>query len=287
MSAKRFVVPLLLCLGVAGCAATQSFPPAARPGDTIALAVGWNKSLTRQATTITLTPSVGAPITYGPSDPRLRAVLRLYPDPVSRLVIGTETQQALSVNAASHGGKLLEQVTGQDKDWWMTVVALDLPASLPPGPAAITITGPEGPVTPQPILVEILPQIGTPASLAGSGLAPGDTADLLASLERAEHATLTFSGSVVPHAIQLEITRTAGVGKSWVVNPRGDLKNLSWSDDGTTLRIMLTPTHGQTLADLSQFKVYIAGGVTGLQVKSLKACDSRGNRLPGIVAEIQ
>ncbi len=278
---------LLLCIGVTGCAAVQSFPAAARPGDTIALAVGWNKILSRQNMTITITPAVGGPIIYEPGDARVRAVIRLYPDPVSRLIVGTETQQGLGSGADAYGALLAEQITRQEKDWWQTMVYVDLPPSLPPGAATVTITGPDGPATPQPLAVEILPGIGSPATFGGGVGTPGDIAPVLASLERAEHVTMTFTGSTVPQVIQVELLRTPEVGKPWLVNPRGDLKNLAWSDDGSRLRVLLLPTHGQTLGDLAHFKFHIAGGVTGLQVVSVKAYDSQGKPVLGIAANLE
>lgn len=278
------VVPILLCLASAGCVALQTFPPAARPGDTVALGIGWNKELSRQAVTVTITPNGATPITYAPGDARIRAVVRLYPDPLSRLVVGTETDQSLGVNAQTHGARLAEKVTGADREWWQTTVVLDLPASLPPGLAAVAISGPDGALTPQPLQVEILASAGSPTVL---GLEGGEAAELLAGLERAEHYTVTFSGPTVPHSIQIELLRTAGVGSPWVVNPRGDLKNVAWSDDGARLRILLTPTHGQTLADLSHFKFYVAGGVAGLRVAGLKAYDIAGRPIVGIAATAQ
>jgi hypothetical protein len=287
MRAGAVVLGVVLAGLVGGCAAIHPFPTAARPGETIALAVGWNKTLSRQDATITIAPSAGQPIVLPPSDPAIRAVLRLYPDPASRLVVGTETQQGLDVNAQTYGDMVLEQVTAQDRDWWLTTVYLDLPSSLPPGYAAITVAGTAGPVMAEPAVVEILPGVGTPARFAGPGVSVVQSGEFLAALERAQHFTVSFSGSVVPHAVSLELTRTPGVGKPWLVNPRGDLKNLAWSDDGTQLKVLLTPSHGQALPHLADFKFYVAGGLAGIQVKQLKAYDVQGKPVPGISAAIE
>lgn len=277
---------LLLCLTIAGCAALPPFPSAARPGDTITVAVGWNATLSRGTTTVTISPADGSTILYPPGDPRVRAVLRLYPDPVSRLVVGTETRQALGTDADSVGRSLLETGTAQDRDWFLTVVILDLPPSLPPGLTAIALASGDTPLQNQPALVEILPQAGAPMAFALPGIPGGDPSALLGAFERADHWTVTFSGAVVPQAIQLELTHTPQVGTPWVINPRGDLKNGIWSDDGGTLRIALTPT-SLPLGALSDFKIYIAGGVADLQVNSVKAYDRRGARLPGIGVDIR
>jgi hypothetical protein len=273
-----------LSLGTAGCIGLQTFPPAVRSGDTVALPVGWNTDLSRQTLTVTIAPSAGDPVTYEPGDPRVRAVVRLYPDPLSRLVVGTEIAQGLGVNAHTHGARLAEQITGADREWWQTTVVLDLPPALPPGPAVVTLAGPSGSITSQPLRLEILPGLGGPTAL---GLDPAETAELLTTLERAEHVTVTFSGPTVPYSIHAELLRTPGVGTPWVANPRGDLKNVAWSDDGTRLRVVLTPAHGRTPADLSHFRFYVAGGVTGLRVLSVKAYDITGQPIVGLSATIR
>lgn len=287
MRLTRTIGTLLACLLLDACTAISPFPSAARPGDTVALPVGWNAELSRQTASVTITPTAGSPITYAGNDPRIRAVVRLYPDPVSRLVVGTETGQGLGTSANTHGGALLDQVTAGDKDWWLTVVILDLPPGLAPGPASLAISGPNGPLAPQPVILEVLPEPGQAASLAGAGIDPKAAGEMLAALERAEHATVVFAGEVVPQSVQLELTHTPQVGTPWLVNPRGDLKNLSWSDDGTTLKVILTASHAQALRRPSDLKFYIAGGLAELQVKSLKAYDAVGRPLAGLQVAIE
>ena len=281
----RLILVLLLGFGHASCAGTQTFTTAARAGDTVALAVGWNKAIARQNITVTITPSSGPIVTYGPNDPNVRAVVNLYPDPVSRLVVGTETQQGLGYNANVHGNSLTTNVTNQDRDWGETVVYLDLPTTLATGTATINITGPDGPVTAQPITVDILPGAGNANPFAGPN---GNlTTEQLATLERADAYTITFNSSTIPHAIHLVLNHTSGVGTTWVVNPRGDLKNVVWSDTASAITVMLTPANGLTLQQMIHFKFYIAGGITGLTVASVKAYDINGNLIPDVTASIQ
>lgn len=287
MIRMRISLATLLCALLAGCASLQGFPTAARPGDTIGIALGWNAALSRQNASVLITPTAGPSVALPANDPRIRAVVRLYPDPVSRLLVGTETEQALGTNAQMYGRALLDHVTGQDKDWWLTMLFLDLPPELSPGFATITVTGLDGPVGPQPLIVEVLPGRGQPASLAGAGLDPAGTAELLGALERADHATVTFAGEAVPQSIQLELTHTPQVGKPWLVNPRGDLKNMSWSDDGATLKVILTASHAQALRHVNDLKFYIAGGLTDLRVKTLKIYDAQGRPMAGILAVVQ
>lgn len=283
-STKRLSLLALIMVLAAGCATTTSFPTAARPGDTIIVPVGWNKNLTRKNITVTITPSSGSPVTYSPNDPNVQAVVNLYPDPVSRLIVGTETQHGLGYDADTYGASIGAQLTNQDKDWYNTVIYLRLPSTLPSGSAAIDVVGPEGPINQQPALVEIIPGSGT---LPSGPLSPQEMANLLGSLERADHYTVTFTGSTVPHSIQLEMAYSLGSGKAWVVNPRGDLKNLLWTDTGSNLRVMLTPSNGQTPEHISHFKFYVAGNITGLKTTHLRAYDVFGNLIPEIKAVIQ
>ena len=277
-----------LSLLLGGCAAMNVAPRAVRGGDSILVPAGRSKSLSRQNMTVTITPATGSSIKYGPNDPNVRAVVNLYPDPVSRLLVGSETGQSLGSNAADYGAAISRQVADQDKDWWQTLVYLDLPQNLSLGIASINISGPDGSATSEGLLVEIIPGVGSPGNLVeGSLITAQQTESMIRSLERAEHRTVAFGGPTVPHSIQIELSHTPGQGKAWVVNPRGDVKNVVWSDTGSTLRVLLTPTHGETLEHLAHFKFYVAGGLTNLQITALKAYDVNGNPVTNIVADIQ
>lgn len=286
---KSHVIILALFALATGCTSLQTIPHAARAGDTVSLTVGWQKDLARDNLTITITDSLGVPTTYNPNDPIMRAVVNVYPDPVSRLVVGTQTQQGLGVDANTYGQVINDNITNQDQDWWNTTVYIDLPTTLPEGSTQITMSGPGGPLTASPIQLEILPGTGSPIGLIDSTWVsnPAEVPNMLGSLERADHFTISFSGTTVPHAIQMQIDHNAGIGVPWVVNPRGDLKNLVWSDDGSTITVLLTPTTGQTPTRFSDFKFYISGGVTGLLVTQLTAFDSDSNLILDVVPTIQ
>jgi len=285
----KIVLPLMMLavLCLCGCVTTSTFPLAARAGDTIVVPIGWNKSLTRQNVQVLLQPAAGAPITYASNHPGIRAIINLYPDPVSRLVIGGETQQGFGLRANEYATALANRITAQDKDWWQTVLYVDLPTSLSPGRLAISVLGPEGSVTQFPFMIDVLSGNGKPIdSAAFGGTADEDVQNLLASLERAEHVTVSFTGDVVPHAIQVHIAHNPADAKRWVVNPRGDLKNLTWSDDGSEIRVLLTPTQGQTLSHLEHFKFYISGATAGLRVSQIRAYDVDGNLIPNVQLRI-
>lgn len=278
----------LLALGVlSGCAGTRTFHEAARAGDTVALAAGWKQDFKRSNLTVTITPSSGAPVVYGPNDPAVRAVVNLYPDPVSSLVVSIETAQDLTPYARTYGNFITDNYTGGDKDWWQAAVFIDLPTTLPTGTATISISNPAGETASS--TVEIVSGTGTPNTFRATG-GPLNN-NQLASMERVGHYTISFTGSTIPFAIQLDLAHDpdvdhGGAGRAYVVNPRGDLKNTAWKDDGVNLRVILTPAKGTVLGNMKDFKYYVAGGITGLQVVSVKAFDINGNPVTGVTAGV-
>jgi len=290
---NQYFIPavlLLLLTILTGCTGVQTFGTAARAGDTIALALGWNQGLSRQNLSITITDSNDVSNIYNPGDPAVRAIINNYPDPVSNLVVGNETGQNI-VGLETLWGTLIDgSVTGGDKDWSQSIVFLDLPAGMATGIATVDVSTTDGLII-EPISVEILGGSGSAHTFSNrEGL--GITASHLKSLERTTHYTITFQDSgVIPHAIQLDMIHNpdvdnGGVGRAYVVNTRGDIKNVSWSDDGTSLRVLLFPTKNQTLSDLIRFKFYVAGGITGLVNPVVQAFDINGNEVTGITANI-
>jgi hypothetical protein len=287
MNAPACLISALSVLALlSGCAGQRTFATAARAGDTIGVPIGWAKNASRQNVTVVVTGSDAVSYTFVPGDPSVRAVANMYPDPASRLLVGTETNQSLGVDANGTGA-LVAALTNNDKEISQTTVLLNLPATLAVGTASIVVKDQNGAsFTGQPILVEILPGAGSANPFqqnnSSSTLSPG----ILASLERAETRTITFSGPSVPYGIQVELARTPGAGQPWIVNPRGDVKNISWSDNGAAILLLLTPSNGVNLTDLIHFKFYVAGGVTGLSVSSVRAFDVNGNGISGVTAQI-
>lgn len=302
----RLIIMLPLTAWLAACVGGQTFTPMARQGDTVALAAGWQKNLLRQNLTVTITPASGASITYPPNDPRVRSIINMYPDPVSRAVVGTMTKQDLGYDSTLTGSLINNSVTSDsntgehDNDWWQTIILIDLPSALPTGNTIIALTDSAGAII-KPASLTIVP--GTGSSNLFNAYNPATTnplnllqywPNLLASMERADRFTVLFnsyldaSGNIViPHSIHMTLTHTPNVGKTWVVNPRGDLKNVVWNDDGSNITVMLTPANGATLKQLLNFKFYIAGGITGLTLTGMKAYDINGNLMPGITASVQ
>lgn len=301
------MVPLFLVLGA--CSGTQTFSTAARAGDTVTLMVGWQKTLQRQNLTVTITDVNNISTTYHPSDSNypVRGIVNLYPDPASRVVVGTMTKQDLNVGAQNTGSQINSYVTNQsstgehDNEWWQTSIVFDLPPSLPAGAATITLVDTSTNTTLKPINVTVLPGTGA-RNLFNIYNMVGNPTDYLSvnpngliGFERAPRYTVTFASSttdsngvtIKPHAIQMVLSHTPGVGKTWIVNPRGDIKNVVWHDDGSNIMVMLTPTQGITLKQMLDYKFYVSGGVTALAQTSLKAYDINGVAMTGITAAIQ
>lgn len=285
---QALLVLVLLSLPGSGWALLPPVRGLARAGDTVAIALGGQPHLTRQTLTVTLTPAYGLPLTYKPNDPHIRAVVTLYADPLSSLLLGTHPPGGTTAAPAATSAPAVAAPL-QEADRTETWLYLDLPETVPAGPLTVLVMGPKGAVTAQPVTIEIVSGAGQSVPRQEASATPGAQASArrLALLEQAEHYTVRFAGTVVPHTIQVELFRTAGIGTPLVVNSQGDWKNLAWSDDGGKLRVVLTPTTGQTLAALGAFTFHVAGGVSGLQVASVAAYDRQGARLRDVVALIE
>ena len=285
---------ILLSIFLTGCTGLNTFPVTARAGDTISLATGWKKEFTQDKITVTFVPEVGDPIEYLPADPGIRGVVNMYPDPVSWLVVGTEIGTGVNSdydNGSNFGGLVNSLFTSGDGDWWETSVFIDLPPSLPVGPTNITITSTSG-ESYGPVPVQIEEGTGNPTAFSyepgGALLIP----EQFKSMGRASHFVIDFTGPTVPYSIQIDMSHTpaesaGGVGRPHVINTRGDIKSLSWSDDGENMRVLITPVKGQTLNLFRDFKFYVSGGITDLTVKNIQAFDIDGNPVADMIATIQ
>ena len=94
--------------------------------------------------------------------------------------------------------------------------------------------------------------------------------------------------SPTPQALQVQLSHDPSTNQSWVVNTRGDIKNVSWRDNGTTITLLITAASGSALNNMKDLKVYIAGPVTGIAVipGSLKTYDSNGGVITGITTAL-
>lgn len=293
---------------LSGCSGIETFPTSARPGDTVALATGWKHGYQRDNLDVTIVASDNTVHNYVAGDPAIRAVVNLYPDPVSSLSVGSiigSDGGGSYIDGDSYANTIETYHTGGDPDWWQTVVFVDLPVSIADGIANVTITSPTG--SHRPIPVNILDPntagIGNPSlfntdPLGNGGIFPLSQTNL-ESLERSPHYTITFSGGSVPAAIQIDLQHDidaihGGIGRALVVNP-GDRKSVNWLDDGQNLRIVLNAagTHqlipGVTESTLDRWealKLYVTGGITGLTINSVQGFDIQGNPI-NVTANIQ
>lgn len=296
-----FVV-VLAATGLPGCSGLQTFSQSVLPGDTVAVTIDRQPHVSRDQATIVIQDASGTQ-SFPATDPSIRGWINLYPDPVSRVVVGRETNQRLGTSASAWGIGI-DNETGGDKDWFETVLFIDLPPTLAAGAVSIDVVVGGASILAQPVALNILP--GAP-----SAPHPFDTfewgpleASQFKAMERADHYTVNFTGgSEVPAAIQITLTHdpdsdNGGTGQVYVIPPRGDLKSINWTDSGTDLNVVLLPTWQKTPEDqqrdgifnrasLQWFKFYIAGGVTGLQVVGVQAFDSEGHAVPGIQAALQ
>jgi hypothetical protein len=286
------LIPIVvLVLAGTGCTGVNSFGTAARAGDTIVVSLGWQQELTRADIEVTVTDNNLESVVYPPGDPAIRALWQSYPDPISNLIVGGETDQDnIDGSFAGLATVLIDgAATGGDKDYSQTFMMIDLPDGMALGPATISFTDPLGnPIDKptvaggqlEPMNVEIVATGGSPDIFQTQD----DIIVLdgyLNAMERTTHYTVTLEGGSVPYGVHLKFTHDAdldngGTGRAYVSHPRSDLKSIIWRDDGFNLDVILLPAQAKYLADIKQFKFFIAGGITGLTLISTEAYDING-----------
>lgn len=278
----------LLMLLLGGCAGVQTFPNIARSGDTVAVAAGWKQNYSRDNLMVMITDANGLVVVYPPGDPAVRAVVNLYPDPLASMVVSDKTGQDLTPYARTYANMVNTNFTGGDRDWWQTTVFVDLPPGMALGPATILVSNNQNAQVTS--TIEIVAGTGSPA-VFNAELAGPLQDDQLAALERVAHYTVRFSGATLPYAIQIDLSHDpdvdhGGTGRAHVVNPRGDIKSVAWSDDGSNLRVLLTPVRDGSVGAFTDFKFHVAGGVSNLASVAVQAFDVHGNPVPGVGVQV-
>ena len=292
-----------------GCAGTRTFNETAMAGDTVAVAAGYRHDFQRDNITVTITDSAGATTVYDPGEIHpdsgniaVRSVVNLYPDPLSSWVVSDRTGVQQSPNALTYVGQNLFQNTEGDYDWWQTVVFLDLPVTMESsaqpmamGAATIFIETPGAPGDPDyeayTSTVNVVPGNGQAHNFTAITKAFGVQFPLedqhMQAMERVPHVTVNFTGTTVPHAIQLDLSHDAedpeGVGtRAYVSNPVGHIKSVTWADDvnTNTTRIILMPNRDAEIRGTSDgfkdFKINLAG-ISGWAVIDTTPLDPTGN----------
>ncbi|MFK5948420.1 MAG: hypothetical protein QM500_06585 [Methylococcales bacterium] len=272
---------------LSGCAGTHSFPNRVLAGETVTIGAGWKHDFSRNNVTVRFIPEIGPEVVYMPGDPAVRAILNLYPDPLSGMVISQQIAANINAGSKSHGDVINWNYTGNDNDWWQSTVFVDVPASLSVGAAEVEITNQVGDKATS--LIEVIGSGGGPDAFIAEGL--GDvTSFYFNSLERIDHYVITINSATIPAAIQLELAATNFSG--YVTQGRGEAASLNWAKNGDMYTIILTPTTEASVTKMQDFKVYIAvtGGVAGMAnlslVGAVQAFDNDGEPIDGVAASI-
>ena len=289
---NRFIAIIILTITLASCGGLRAFHEEARAGDTIAVPVGLKADFSRENIAVTITPSSGAPIVYLGTSSEVRAIINMYPDPINNMNVSKAIGSDITPYASTYYDALLGSANW-DRDYYQTVLFIDLPETLPVGDTSINVTNTQT-GTSHTVNLLIVSGNGTPSTFNSDfngGLQL--TNDMINGLSRAPHKTIQFTDSgVLPDAVEVILshdpdeTLPGGSGKAFAVNPLGDRKNLYWQDDGINLKIILTPTHANLINNINDYKFYVTGTVTNLTITSVKAFDSNGNSLSGISANI-
>ena len=284
---KKMLILFICAVSLISCGALRTFHEYARAGDTIAVPVGTKANFSKDNITVTITPSVGDIIVLNATDPKVRAIINFYPDPISSMIVSREIGTSLTPFATTYADTMLF-TAGSDKDYFQTVVFVDLPATLPIGLTQVEISNGLGEF--HQATLDVVDGVGAANSFNSdfnSGLMLD--ANMLDSLARTSHTTVNIDSAVIPHAIEISFTHDpdasiGGTGKAFVVNPLGYRKALHWSDDGTNMTIIMNESKAGLIDHMNDYKFYITGTVTGLLFATVNGYDVNGDLLTGVTA---
>ena len=283
----KLILSSIIFSQIFACSGVNTFSDYSRAGDTISIAAGWKQNFKKNNITVTITPSIGAPIVISADDPSIRAVVNMYPDPVSSLIVSREINKSLSQNALIYAA-IANGTTNNDKDMYQTIVLLDLPVTLPIGSALIEITSDLGEIASS--TVEIIEGTGSAHSfIADSGTSVN--VNMFKSLARTTNYVIGFNAPVIPYAIEVNLSHdpdvdNGGIGKAFVINPLGYKKNTIWNDDGTLMKVILYPASNMLVDHINDYKFYVAGKIENLTIVNVQAFDINGNAVSGVNASL-
>jgi len=279
-----------LLIGLMGCSSVNTYPKRVRAGETVVLSAGWMHHFSRDNLTVTVTPDGGVGIPVTPD--HVRASINFYPDPLSSLVLAPQVGQDISTYSLSYGGLVTNAATSGDRDWWESFVFVDIPDTTPAGGATVSISNPEGEV--ETARIEVFDSGGSQEEFEAD-LLPVVLNEHLRTLERVDHFVVSFNGTTVPYAVQIDLDYSSDV-KGHIVNPKGEIKNLNWADNGDVYRVIITPAKQSVTSsflDITDLKFYVAivsgtDGVADVSVvpNSVLAFDETGNMVTGVSAEV-
>jgi hypothetical protein len=248
-----------------GCTTLETFPQAARSGDTVALAVGSPDGMNRDNTTAVFV-SDASPASPVDLTSNIRGIFRLYADKLSDIYNpGTNVQEIF--NTSGH-------------EPWVTILVLDLPSGLPVGPGEVKVsTTASYPtigshINDFPVQLEIIPGTGAPSDFAYEFGKGGSRLGNLALLEPVPHAQIipVFppSGTWPSYGameIKLNVPTTAGSAlESPVIRViPDDLNSFTGSqvsmtyhhDDNQVLTVLLVSPVGALRTQEARFSVVL------------------------------
>ena len=286
---KKTLLMSMLSVIISACSGDKTFNDYARAGDTVAVAAGWKQNFNKENITVTITPSSGSDVIIVPGDAAIRASINFYHDPLSSAIVSRETGIDFSSFAQTYESVITSNFTSDDKDWYTKTIFIDLPPSLPTGITQIVVSNAVGASVTS--IVDIVDGIGSPStftSQSSTNLSPA----MFDALSRVVHYSVDFTASVLPYAIELTLTHdpdlaSGGSGNAYVANPLGYKKNLFWSDDGITMKVILMPTNSLKPMDhINDFKFYVAGGLQNLAVSSVSGFDANGDAVSGVSSTV-
>jgi len=282
---QRILLIITLALAISACGGSKTFNDYARAGDTVALAGGWQQNFTRDDISVEIKQGPVLIESIPQGDPSIRASVNLYADPLSSIIVSRETGIEMTPFAHTYNQTISANYTFGDKDWYQTTVFVDLPATLAPGFYKVVVKNSLGFSFDS--SVEIIPGVGSPSTFQAEGQSL--QTNHLAGISRLPHFTVDFTGATIPHAIELILAHdpdstAGGTGKAFAVNPIGYKKNLTWSDDGTEMKVILIPTTSTTPDNIIDYKFYVTGAISNLVVSSVSAFDTNGDVVAGVAA---
>jgi len=282
---QRALLIIALAITISACGGSKTFNDYARAGDTVAVAGGWQQNFTRDDISVEIKQGPVLIESIPQGDPAIRASVNMYIDPLSSIIVSRETGIEMTPFALTYDQTISTNYTFGDKDWYQTTVFVDLPSTLIPGLYKVVVKNSQGLSFDS--QVEIIPGIGSPSTFQAEGqsLQPNH----LAGISRLPHFTVDFTGATIPHAIEVTLAHdpdstTGGTGKAFAVNPIGYKKNLTWSDDGIEMKVILIPTTSTTPDNIIDYKFYVTGAISNLVVSSVSAFDTNGDVVAGVAA---
>lgn len=300
----RLISLMMVCLLAIGCTTIQTFPIAARPGDTISLAVGSQDGMDTGNTTVTFTSD--ADLLPVDITANVRSIFNLYSD---------KATNTYSPNIAF----IRDNFSYLHHEPWQSVIVLDLPSSLALGPGNIrvqtTAPQPVGPLEASlngtypnlndiDISLEILPGTGVSNPFKYKTVFNGTLAGALGELSPGRQALIRppkadFGGlwpgtfSAIEIKLNVPMTDMSGSG---VVNDdsirlvsqdvsmfTGSKAQLAWQYDGTDITVLFISSADKLKYYEPRFAIVaeLADFTATPTITSVRYFDSQGNEITG------